>query len=1464
MNIYFSNTLKTKNIKNKILYNFMPLLLFVICAVTLNIYSSKVVYAIECIEMSLSTSAPKDLSGTYLSPGRLSTLTLKLKETESIKGSFDTFLGLSQKYSSLLTMATQPIGGCETFTQFGKVPTVTVALPPVNIQYSIKADLQWFFREEKDSWELNCMDGCLMEAQLVGDISNNGTISASTNPKINIATRPVGGLGVKKSDNYHACGYLWVDGLDPIVGGINIVLTDESRKQLEAGCIEKGDQLSGIGSVIFELAFDLQDKFNTLDLPKGEIKGQLKSSLEISTPDDNDVQNATVALFRQEGFVSDKKPNELFSNFQESLKKLGRKQVGDIKKIEPDDKGKFSFKDLPLITPFSLNGATAFRPAYYTVEVTGGKTVACTDCVKLKDGKVSVEGTETVHFSNNVKVNTKPDTKEPVEHKILLTPLDGIDKKMELVIALGTSTMSPNNYKPVEAEVERFLEKIKEGKQEITPELAEGLQRAILAETVVLDGAMFADSLLKLMLKGLGTVLADVFDDLANSKKDGKTAIEKDIKFTKTKIEEINKGKWKISDPAKALKQFEQHQKKLEEFKKVADKIDALSKNIKLLVAATAELVKKDDKEFFELVNKGLNIVFRTVKSFVLSQGSGKSAALGGAQGLVKIAIEEGVNASFPFVFDDIVLPSYAKNTAPFLQNSVNLFIGNKDKSIKPWDGANPEKFSTDNTAVSEVRLRINKAANDAIIDIIKLQAASGALDFVQDALETAATFTKQPYLKVLEKIAQAMKYIGNAESARIPFNIVFNTIEPGVQEGTLKAFGQDVPSSASKIGVAQTLNQNNLRNASFRKSSINPRLFTNISESGNKLIESLNQLSGNLADNNIGAALELTGGDSPDGYINNLTEWELSILLFLTQASGTSVSDNTVNNDLSAILANDVELKMFLVDLEQKIANLYFNVMTLAYEGPEDPLYAAERNSALSSIDFVISRITRFEQSFNNLNTVIGDTDLLPAIAIQSLEIISAKTGSDAITLSPEDFTLRAHIKNISAVPVLGLSAELTAISPNDSVTISPTLDTPINIGTLDGDDGAAGSGPDETDIEWKVTYEGDLGAESIFFSVNILEEGDEPLSFVTNETQNALIVDPSVSDKDLDFMPDDWEKANGLDTTKDDAREDKDNDGLINLKEFELGSDPQKKDTDGDGLSDEEETTGGADGFVTNPLNADTDNDGASDSSDGQPVDGGATEKPKAEDIIGEPEVAVDKTEVGITNEKRVATVSITNSGEGALAWSAVSGNNAVATTSPNAPDFHNGDGLLIISAPAHFDFEAPGIVKTIVKVFDAAGATKDFKEITVKLGSGEEQTPPEEAKPTPEPTKPTQPPEKKSFTFKCINNFQEARFPGAEKLVLQLGETESCALTLTNLQPGVFIDVATKQRTGFKSSINVDPANGATDSNGEIKFNITAVKKGVDWIAWAVKNDKGKFEFNKKAYNSGRAWGMFVEVE
>lgn len=117
-------------------------------------------------------------------------------------------------------------------------------------------------------------------------------------------------------------------------------------------------------------------------------------------------------------------------------------------------------------------------------------------------------------------------------------------------------------------------------------------------------------------------------------------------------------------------------------------------------------------------------------------------------------------------------------------------------------------------------------------------------------------------------------------------------------------------------------------------------------------------------------------------------------------------------------------------------------------------------------------------------------------------------------------------------------------------------------------------------------------------------------------------------------------------------------------------------------------------------------------------------------------------------------------------------------------------------------------------------------------------------------------------KSFTFNCNQDLIKSKF-GFEKLTLNFGDTENCALKITNPNQDTFVQVLTSHKTGPHTAVEITPTNGNTDNNNLLEFAIKAIDKGVDWIAFAIPNKNGKLEFTKKAYDEGFAWGMFVEV-
>jgi opacity protein-like surface antigen len=84
---------------------------------------------------------------------------------------------------------------------------------------------------------------------------------------------------------------------------------------------------------------------------------------------------------------------------------------------------------------------------------------------------------------------------------------------------------------------------------------------------------------------------------------------------------------------------------------------------------------------------------------------------------------------------------------------------------------------------------------------------------------------------------------------------------------------------------------------------------------------------------------------------------------------------------------------------------------------------------------------------------------------------------------------------------------------------------------------------------------------------------------SIIVTATALAALAVPAAAnaaDRDHDHMRDSWEKHFKLNTHRNDARKDKDRDGLKNLTEFRAGTNPRKRDTDGDGVRDNREGAG------------------------------------------------------------------------------------------------------------------------------------------------------------------------------------------------------------------------------------------------------------------------------------------------
>ncbi len=107
----------------------------------------------------------------------------------------------------------------------------------------------------------------------------------------------------------------------------------------------------------------------------------------------------------------------------------------------------------------------------------------------------------------------------------------------------------------------------------------------------------------------------------------------------------------------------------------------------------------------------------------------------------------------------------------------------------------------------------------------------------------------------------------------------------------------------------------------------------------------------------------------------------------------------------------------------------------------------------------------------------------------------------------------------------------------------------------------------------------------QKLWFPVGVFPVTDTNLLYVADTGHNMIKWYGFTIDADGDGMDDVWEDMHGLDSTRDDALEDADGDGLPNIGEYRADTDPQNTDSDGDGAGDQYEMF-----RPTDPLDADS----------------------------------------------------------------------------------------------------------------------------------------------------------------------------------------------------------------------------------------------------------------------------------
>jgi len=225
---------------------------------------------------------------------------------------------------------------------------------------------------------------------------------------------------------------------------------------------------------------------------KGTIKGQVKDKLGVDT-----IVRATVSLYQQNSHLRSKRSSETEDEYQAFVKsKITLVQTTSISKDST-----FKFNNVPYKKLFKIVGSRNWCRAYYTIEVTGAEADVDAD---------AHGGYPVLHFAKKAVYNVVVDSENTLE----LYDLSYIDTKRKLIASL--SAISENNYKGVESPLSAYLTNVGSGTVKQTDAVIEGIRRGILAERIVNIGANGANDLLKVILEGVASLLADAYKDFAD------------------------------------------------------------------------------------------------------------------------------------------------------------------------------------------------------------------------------------------------------------------------------------------------------------------------------------------------------------------------------------------------------------------------------------------------------------------------------------------------------------------------------------------------------------------------------------------------------------------------------------------------------------------------------------------------------------------------------------------------------------------------------------------------------------------------------------------------------------------------------------------------------------------------------------------------------------------------------------
>lgn len=979
------------------------------------------------------------------------------------------------------------------------------------------------------------------------------------------------------------------------------------------------------------------------------LRGEVRSALP-TTRDDYAVDRATLTVYEQpEGRIRDKRDNESDGEYNEFVQARIGRPVKKLQITEANDGGFF----IPGLNALKPSNEGVVRHAFYAIEVTGGETQEWAS----EGGMIDTNRTVPLHFLSKRVINFALPTVDAV---IELQPLDEIGTKQSL--ADNLSEVAPVNWKPIEDEVDAYLDQLRANIGSLTETNREALRRGIWAERAFVQAADFSEELIKAALKSLGTVLADAFSEFMRSESDALKGAKKRVQKADDirASPEFRTGQLN-NEAAHAASAADQELVNGAEFAAILSNLFKVGKPV--IVKSLVESGTPPDRA--EKIANNLVLLLRSLLNAVKDAGMdgmqrGWAASTLLLQELVKAMIDE----AYPAFFDGNpeLGFSFATITAPHLQQSVTW--------MKGWNTQDEEAFLLDRGAFLR---RMDEFIYDQGVWIdttARAQIGGEYFSNVESAMAVLATGVK--WVKAVEKAAKALKYLSNLEGVVIPMVVVFSHTPDEVEALTYRAFGQELPPRLRSFSTTSTA-EVSPANA--------PAVIAAPLPNAAPVQSALDQIAGALLENDIGSAVRASVDlGLSESLARVYSVWKTEFRRFEAGARSIAAVSTTPNltDELNRLLNLRVSQMTEEARLGAELGELFAGVLSGAFASASAAEYVAERTDVLTAIEKFERALARTTRQLNAVRDALASAQLaapaLPVVVLEAEPVLSSGVAARTITQENQVFTMTATAYNPGATAFPGLAVELTAQGLGAVIT-TPVRDIP-----------SLAPGARAT-LEWAVNVTNASSGAGLALSADFRAAQGVPAGAILLGAEWLLHVDPALADADLDGLPTTYELARNLNTNLDDAAADPDADALSNLQEYELGTDPAKADSDGDDAGDKQDR---------DPLNAAVTADPA--------------------EIASSLEVQTRR--VVLTPAAPSAILSLTNRGEGLLLLQAESENPGLLTASPEELIYTTG-GSVLIQALAPFPvLGANRSLQTAVTIRNLAGGFPQEERVIVTL--------------------------------------------------------------------------------------------------------------------------------------------------